>query len=78
LLKESIQYSLDNRENALQYAIQLARDMDSALVNRFVATWVNGLTRNYCDCVREGVRRLLSEGHQRGMIPHAVSPQFLE
>ena len=41
LLKESIQYSLDNREDALEYAMQFARDMDPALADRFVAMWVN-------------------------------------
>jgi len=39
LLKESIQYSLDNREDALQYAMQFARDMDTALADQFVGMW---------------------------------------
>jgi len=36
LLKESIQYSLDHREDALQYAMQFAREMNPALADRFV------------------------------------------
>ena len=40
LLRESIRYSLDNREDALQYAMQFARDMDIELADRFVAMWV--------------------------------------
>jgi 1,4-dihydroxy-6-naphthoate synthase len=78
LLKESIQYSLDNREDALQYAMQFARDMDPALADRFVAMWVNDLTLDYGDRGREAVRRLLAEGHERGLIPHKVDVQFVE
>jgi 1,4-dihydroxy-6-naphthoate synthase len=77
-LKESIQYSLDNREDALQYAMQFARDMDPALADRFVAMWVNDLTLDYGERGREAVRRLLAEGHERGIIPHAVDVQFVD
>ena len=76
LLKESIRYSLDNREDALQYAMQFARDMDPALADRFVSMWVNSLTLDYGERGREAVRRLLTEGHERGIIPHAVDVQF--
>jgi 1,4-dihydroxy-6-naphthoate synthase len=77
LLKESIQYSLDNREDALQYAMQFARDMDPALADRFVAMWVNDLTLDYGERGREAVRRLLTEGHERGIIPHHVDIEFV-
>jgi len=77
LLKESIRYSLDNREDALQYALQFAREMDPALADRFVAMWVNDLTLDYTERGREGVRRLLREGHERGIIPHEVDVQFV-
>src|SRR5439155_15828296 len=72
LLKESIRYSLDNREDALQYAMQFARDMDPALADRFVAMWVNDLTLDYGERGREAVSRLLKEGHERGIILHPV------
>jgi 1,4-dihydroxy-6-naphthoate synthase len=77
LLRESIQYSLDNREDALQYAMQFAREMDPALADRFVSMWVNELTLDYGERGREAVRRLLSEGHERGIIPHPVDVQFV-
>lgn len=77
LLKESIQYSLDNREDALAYAMQFARDMDPALADRFVAMWVNELTLDYGERGRKAVRRLLTEGHDRGIIPHAVEIEFV-
>src|ERR1043165_6770615 len=77
LLRESIRYSLDNREDALQYALQFARDMDPALADRFVGMWVNELTLDYTERGREAVQRLLKEGYERGIIPHKVDVQFV-
>src|SRR3989454_9780914 len=77
LLKESIRYSLDNREDALAYAMHFARDMDPALADRFVSMWGNDLTLDYGERGREAVRRLLSEGYERGIIPHRVEVQFV-
>ncbi len=76
-LRESIRYSLDNREDALQYAMQFARDMDPHLADRFVAMWVNELTLDYTERGREAVSRLLAEGHERGIIPHRVEVDFV-
>jgi len=77
LLRESIRFSLDNREDALQYAMQFAREMDPGLADRFVAMWVNELTLDYTERGREAVRRLLKEGYERGIIPHRVDVQFV-
>jgi 5,8-dihydroxy-2-naphthoate synthase len=77
LLRESISYSLNNREDALQYALQFARDMDPALADRFVGMWVNELTLDYTERGREAVRRLLEEGFERGIIPHKVPVDFV-
>ena len=78
LLRESIQYSLDNREDALQYAMQFAREMDMDLADRFVAMWVNDLTLDYTERGREAVTRLLTEGYERGIIPNRVTVDFVE
>ena len=75
-LRESIRYSLANREDALEYAMQFARDMDPTLADRFVAMWVNDLTLDYTERGREAVRRILSEGFERGIIPNAVVVDF--
>ena len=77
LLRESISYSLENREDALQYAMQFARDMDTDLADRFVAMWVNDLTLDYTDRGREAVRRLLEEGFEKGIIPRKVPVDFV-
>jgi 1,4-dihydroxy-6-naphthoate synthase len=77
-LRQSIQYSMENREDALAYAMQFARDMQPELADRFVAMWVNDLTLDYGDRGREGVRRLLEEGFDKGIIPHKVEIEFVE
>ncbi|MBK7394266.1 MAG: ABC transporter substrate-binding protein [Chloracidobacterium sp.] len=77
-LHESIQYSMDNREDALAYAMQFARDMQPELADRFVAMWVNDLTLDYGDRGREAVKRLLAEGHKAGIIPHKVKLDFVD
>ena len=78
LLRESIRYSLEHRDDALQYAMQFARDMDPALADRFVSMWVNDLTLDYTDRGREAVRRLLQEGFEHGIIPHLIDVQFVD
>jgi len=75
-LRESIRYSLANREDALAYAMQFARDMDPALADRFVAMWVNDLTLDYTERGREAVRMLLTEGFERGIIPQRPRVEF--
>ncbi len=77
-LLQSIKYSMDNREDALAYAMQFARDMPTELADRFVAMWVNDLTLDYGTRGREGVKRLFQEGFDKGIIPHQVEVGFVE
>ena len=77
-LHDSIVYSMENREDALAYAMQFARDMQPELADRFVAMWVNDLTLDYGDRGREAVKRLLTEGHSAGIIPNKVKVEFVD
>jgi 1,4-dihydroxy-6-naphthoate synthase len=77
LLRASINYSLTHREDALQYAMQFARDMEEDLADRFVGMWVNELTLDYTERGREAVRLLLHEGYEKGIIPNAVAVDFV-
>ncbi len=76
-LRESIQHALDHREEALAYAMQFARDLDTQLANRFVSMYVNERTLNYGEDGKEAIRRLLALGHERGIIPHPVNVDFV-
>ena len=78
LIKESIRYSLDHRQDALTYALQYARDMDRDLADRFVGMYVNDWTLDYGPRGRAAVAKLLDEAHRAGVIPKPVQVEFVE
>ncbi|HUB29578.1 MAG TPA: MqnA/MqnD/SBP family protein [Terracidiphilus sp.] len=77
-LRDSIQHALDHREQALEYAMQFARDLDTSLANRFVSMYVNERTLDYGADGREAIRRLLEVGHDRGVIPMKPQVDFVD
>ena len=77
-LRDSIQHALDHREQALEYAMQFARDLDSGLANRFVSMYVNDRTLDYGPDGREAIRKLLDMGYERGIIPIAPKVEFVD
>jgi 1,4-dihydroxy-6-naphthoate synthase len=76
-LRESIQYALDHRDEALAYAMQFARDLDPQLADKFVGMYVNERTLDYGPDGREAVRRLLDMGHKAGIITQAARVDFV-
>jgi 1,4-dihydroxy-6-naphthoate synthase len=77
-VRDSIQHALDNREQALEYAMQFARDLDARLANRFVSMYVNDRTLDYGPDGRQAIRKLLDLGHERGIIPIAPQVDFID
>jgi 1,4-dihydroxy-6-naphthoate synthase len=77
LIKASIQYALDHREEALAYALDYARDLPREQADRFVSMYVNEWTVDYGETGRKAVRALLSRGHEAGVIPHKVEVEFV-
>ncbi|MCS1410470.1 MAG: 1,4-dihydroxy-6-naphtoate synthase [Verrucomicrobia subdivision 3 bacterium] len=77
LLTQSIQYSLDHRPEAVEYALQFARDMGTELADRFVGMYVNHWTLDYGDKGRDTVRRFLAQAHEAGLIPHRQALEFV-
>jgi 1,4-dihydroxy-6-naphthoate synthase len=75
-LRQSIQYALDHREEALAYAMQFARDLDPQLADKFVGMYVNERTLDYGPDGREAVRRLLDMGHKAGIISQEADVEF--
>ena len=76
-LRDSIQYALDHREEALSYAMQFARDLDPQLADRFVGMYVNERTLDYGNDGREAMRRLLDMGHKAGIIPQTPRVEWV-
>jgi 1,4-dihydroxy-6-naphthoate synthase len=77
LIKASIQYALDHREEALAYALDYARDLPREQADRFVSMYVNEWTVDYGETGRKAVRTLLSQGYEAGIIPHKVEVEFV-
>jgi 1,4-dihydroxy-6-naphthoate synthase len=70
VMRESIQYSLDHREEALNYAMQFARDLDPALADKFVGMYVNHYTVDGGELIPRAAQKLLDLGYEAGLIPH--------
>ncbi len=77
LIKASIQYALDHREEALAHALGYARDLPPELADKFVSMYVNEWTVDYGEKGREAVRTLLTRGYEAGIIPHEVDVEFV-
>ena len=76
-IRKSIQYGLDHRGEAIDYAIQFSRGLDMQKADRFIGMYVNELTLDYGENGREAVRRLLSEAHKQKIIPKKVQLDFV-
>ena len=76
-VRDSIQHALDNREEALAYAMQFARDLDPNLASRYVGMYVNQRSLDFGDDGREAIRRILAMGHERGIIPIEAKVDFV-
>jgi 1,4-dihydroxy-6-naphthoate synthase len=77
-VRDSIQHGLDHREQALEYAMQFARDLDPTEANRFVSMYVNERTIDYGQDGRAAIGKLLEMGHERGIIPIAPQLDFVD
>ncbi|HWN94316.1 MAG TPA: MqnA/MqnD/SBP family protein [Methylomirabilota bacterium] len=77
ILSASIRFSLDHRPEAVQHALQYARDMGRDLADKFVGMYVNHWTLDYGERGRESIRRFLAQAHERELIPRAPELEFV-
>ena len=77
VLRDSIQAGLDNREEAMEYALQFGRGLDNELADRFVGMYVNELTCDYGDEGRQAVRELMRRAEGLGTYDHPVKVEFV-
>jgi 1,4-dihydroxy-6-naphthoate synthase len=78
LLKQSIEYGLAHRQEALDYALRYGRDLNRRQADQFVGMYVNDWTLDFGPRGREAVAHLLTRGYEAGVIPRRVTPQFVE
>jgi 1,4-dihydroxy-6-naphthoate synthase len=77
ILTASIQYSLDHRAEAVEHALQYARDMGRDLADKFVGMYVNHWTLDYGEKGREAIRRFLGRARERGLIGREPELEFV-
>ena len=76
-IRKSIQYGLDHREEAMSYAIQFSRGLDTQRVDRFIGMYVNELTLDYGKEGKQAVKKLLGEAYKKKIIPERVALEFV-
>jgi 1,4-dihydroxy-6-naphthoate synthase len=76
-IRESVEYGLGHREEALNYAMQFARDMETETADKFVAMYVNRWTLGYGDRGKQAVTELINRGTAAGLLPGPPSVEFL-
>jgi 1,4-dihydroxy-6-naphthoate synthase len=78
IIRESIDYGLAHRDEAVQHSLPYARDMDAKLAGKFIGMYVNEFTRDYGEVGRAAVRRFLTEAHHKGCIDVPIEVEFVE
>jgi 1,4-dihydroxy-6-naphthoate synthase len=77
-IRDSVSYGLEHRDEALNYSMQFARDMDAELADKFVGMYVNKWTLGYGDKGKRAVRELIERGTAAGILPAPPTIEFLE
>lgn len=77
LLRRSIEYAMEHRGAALEYARPFARGMDKERTDRFVRMYVNEWTLDYGASGRCAVELLLEMGYKKGILPGPVKVEMV-
>jgi 1,4-dihydroxy-6-naphthoate synthase len=77
LMRESIQYALDNHDEALSYALQFARELEMRQAEKFVGMYVNHYTLDAGEVVPRAVQKLLDLGYEAGLVPNKIDVEFV-
>ena len=78
IIRESIDYGLANRDEAVRHSLPYARDMNADLAGKFIGMYVNDYTRDYGETGREAIRRFLGDAHRAGYVDNDVNVTFVE
>jgi 1,4-dihydroxy-6-naphthoate synthase len=78
LLKESIEFGLSRRQEALRYALRYGRDLNESQADKFVGMYVNDWTLDLGERGRRAVAEFLAQGHAAGVLPELVIPEFVK
>jgi 1,4-dihydroxy-6-naphthoate synthase len=77
IIRESIDFGLAHRDEAVRYSMPYARDMDADLAGKFIGMYVNEFTRDYGETGRAAIRKFLGEARDKGYIDSPVEVEFV-
>jgi 1,4-dihydroxy-6-naphthoate synthase len=78
IIRESIDYGLAHRDEAVRHSLHYARDMDAKLAGKFIGMYVNEFTRDYGEVGRDAIRKFLAEAHNNGYTDAPIEVEFVE
>ncbi len=78
IIRESIDFGLAHRDEALRHSMPYARDMDADLAGKFIGMYVNEFTRDYGEIGRAAIRRFLGDARDKGYIDAPIEIEFVE
>jgi 1,4-dihydroxy-6-naphthoate synthase len=78
IIRESIDYGLTHRDEAVTYSLAYARDMNAQLASKFIGMYVNEFTRDYGEIGRAAIRKFLTDARDNGYIDLPIEVEFVE
>src|SRR5437016_2737935 len=78
ILRESVDFALAHRDQAIRHSLPYARDMDAELAGKFIGMYVNEFTRDYGEAGRAAIRKFLSDARQAGYIENPIELEFAD
>ncbi len=78
IIRESIDFGLAHRNEAVRYSMPYARDMDADLAVKFIGMYVNEFTRDYGEIGRAAIRKFLGEARDKGYVDTSVELEFVQ
>ena len=77
IIRESIDYGLGYRDEAVRHSLSYARDMDGDLARKFISMYVNQFTRDYGETGRAAIRRFMGDARNKGYISVPIEVEFV-
>jgi len=78
IIRESIEFGLAHRDEAVLHSLPYARDMDAELAGQFIGMYVNEFTRDYGETGRAAIRKFLGDARDKGYIDTPIKVEFAE
>jgi 1,4-dihydroxy-6-naphthoate synthase len=78
IIRESIEFGLAHRDEAVRHSLPYARDMDAELAGKFIGMYVNEFTRDYGEIGRAAIRKFLGDARDKGCIDASTEVEFVE